>query len=641
MIIKLSRKVQREATTIVLRFTTINAIGVGLTFGSIISLLALYYGASDTQISIIYASIFIASIASLLAPQLLNGKLFTRVKICLLLTGALSFFILDKAAIPSQELAFMILLAIGVTANFLATKSLKTLPKTGYIEGGGFNGLIDAFHVIRKNSYYRETMWLTILITGQIICSAFIINYLKIIAGYSSGLVLAITSAGFLAGAIASYFITVTGNHITHKAFYFLANIMIIIISLLWSFINLIHTGNSIILPLILFALTSFCATLNGSILYRLQTARLPKVNSYQVSVIYQLSAVLASLLIITTIHIISKHNILESLSCFHTYSATFILWTILSIGASILSIKMQGEKNLSMKGELSSLAPSNILDIFRYHRTGMIKVASARNLKMDILMQSSSPIAKKIALEWLDSPDIEKRMRALRTLNRTPHPEAFAAVLAEATDSASPLQTEALTTLGILKNKDAIPPLQKLLEGPPSAIQPFAIKTLTRLKANIDDATILKYYWGISLPKHRLQILLGISEAKRTKLCIEILTKELEQQPSQSWTETLLLYTAQAYNMKETLTDILKEEKNNAGSGLEYILEESNEDILAKLDITIIKAAFQNKQYQDLAKAEKTDSILKYAFDNSSSLGLLLLWIIQQEQVKQLSIAV
>ncbi|MCK5528869.1 MAG: HEAT repeat domain-containing protein [Kiritimatiellae bacterium] len=610
MIIKLSRKVQREATATILRFTSINAIGVGLTFGSIISLLALYYGASDTQVSIIYASIFIASIASLLAPQLLNGKentkiwraawlirsflsasyllipflpnnqlkintlitiyflflsvraigtnatfvaqksicppakmqeftgkLFARVNICLLLTGALSFFILDKAAIPSQELAFMILLAIGVTSNFLAAKSLKKLPKTGYIEGGGFNGLIDAFHVIRKNSYYRETIWLTILITGQVICSAFIINYLKVIAGYSSGLVLAITSAGFLAGAVASYFITITGNHITHKAFYFIANILIIIISLLWSFINLIHTGDSILPPLILFSLTSFCATLNGTISYRLKTARLPKVNSYQVSIIYQLVAVLASLLTIITIHFISKHNVLESFTCFHTYSATFMLWTILSIAACILSIKMQSEKNLTMKSELSSLSPANILDIFRYHRTGMIKVASARNLKMDVLMQSSSPIAKKIVLAWLDSPDIEKRIRALRTLNRTPHPEAFAAVLVEAIDSSSPLQTEALTTLGILKNRDAIIPLQKLLDGPPSAIQPFAIKTLTRLKADIDDATILACYWGVSLPKHRLQILLGISETKRTKLCIEILTKELEQKPTVAWT--------------------------------------------------------------------------------------------------------
>jgi hypothetical protein len=116
----------------------------------------------------------------------------------------------------------------------------------------------------------------------------------------------------------------------------------------------------------------------------------------------------------------------------------------------------------------------------------------------------------------------------------------------------------------------------------------------------------------------------------------VNILKEELIKHPATAWTQTLLQYTAQAYNIKETLIDIFKEEKAETGTGLEYILEESDETILAELDITIITEAFKNEQYQDLSKAEKdpaTDSILKYAFDPSSFLGLLLLWTIQQEQ--------
>ena len=709
MIIKLSRKIQRESLPTLLRFTTINAIGIGFTFGYIISLLALYYGASDTQISIIYSAVFISSIASLLAPQFLNGKettkiwqicwwtrsflslgyllipflpnnqlkitvliiiyflflamraigtnaifvaqkaicpptkmqefagkLFARVNITLLLTGIFSFLILDKARIPSQELAFMILIGIGVVANFSASKSISNLTKTGYVEGGGFNGLADALRMIRKNCYYRETLWLTMLVTGQIICSAFIINYLKNIASYSSGLILAITSVGFLSGAITSYFITVTGSHIAHKAFYFIANFLMIIISLLWCFVGLIPSGDSIITPLILFALTSFCLTLNGSILYRLQTARLPENNSYQVSIIYQLSAVLASLLIITIMHFTSKYNILASLSFLHTYSATFILWAILSITTCILSLKMRGEQNLTMKSELSSLSPSNIIDIFRYHRTSLIKTDSARKLKVDTLMQSSSPIAKKLALEWLDSPDIEKRARAFRTLNRHPYPESFAAVLAEAVDPTSPLQTEAITTLGVLKNKDAIVPLKEMLGKTTYTAQAYIIKTLLRLGDNINDNIIQDIYWKTEYPGNRLTILLGVSETKQQELIISILIKELGEKPTPVWTQTLLLYAAQTFNFKETLVDIFKEEKAEAGAGLEYILEESDEAILAKLNLETIKTAFTEKCYQDLHTAEKTNnpnSILRHAFDPSSFLGLLLLWIIKQEK--------
>lgn len=709
MIIKLSRRIQRESIPIVLRFTTINALGIGFTLGYIISLLALYYGASDTQISIIYSAIFIASIASLLAPQFLNGKettktwkvcwwtrsflslgyllipflpnnqlkisaliiiyflflavraigtnaifvaqkaicppakmqefsgkLFIRVNIALLLTGIFSFLILDKVGIPSQELAFMILIGIGVIANFFASRSIRNLTKTGYVEGGGFHGLADAFRIIKENFYYRETLWLTMLITGQVICSAFIINYLKNIAGYSSGLILAITSVGFLSGAITSYFVTVTGNHITHKAFYFIANFMMVIISLAWSLIALFPAGDSIIIPLILFALTSFSLTLNGSVLYRLQTARLPETNSYQVSIIYQLSAVLASLLIIAILHFTSKYNILATISFLHTYSVTFILWAILSVITCILSIKMRSEQRITMKSELSSLSPSNILDIFRYHRTSMIKLASARSIKIDTLMQSSSPIAKKLVIEWLNSPDTEKRARAFRALNRHPYPESFDSILSEAIDPVSPLQTEAITTLGVLKNKNAIIPLQNIIETSTATTKTYIIKTLLRLNADIGDKTILDIYWDATHSGNRLNILLGISETKRQELCIDILIKELVQSPAPAWTQTLLLYTAQAFNFKETLIDIFQEEKEEAGKGLEYILEESDEATLAKLDADILKTAFAEKRYHDLHNAEKnhhSTSILKYSFDPSSFLGLLLLWIIQQEK--------
>lgn len=289
----------------------------------------------------------------------------------------------------------------------------------------------------------------------------------------------------------------------------------------------------------------------------------------------------------------------------------------------------------LTIKGELSSLSITNILDIFRYHRTGMIKEPSARELKIDTLMQSASPISRKIIIEWLNSPDIEKRARSLRALIRHPYPEAINSILSEAINPASPLQTEAITTLGILKNKDACQPLQKILENSTATTKTYIIKTLLRLGAELDDNTIIKSYQDATYPGNKLQILLGISETKRQTLCIKILTEELEKHPAAAWTETLLLYTAQAFNIKETLVDILKEEKTEPGTGLEYILEESDENIINKLDTTVIIEAFKNKQYQNLYQATKvpaTDNILKYAFDPSSFLGLLLIWIIQQE---------
>jgi len=712
MLIKLSRRAQREAQPVVLRHTLFNSVGIGLSFGSIISLLALHYGANDTALSIIYAGVFAASIAALLAPPFLNGRETTRIWACcwwiralismgyllipllpgnqlkiivlislyylflavrsvgvnavfvaqkavcpssqlqsfsgklliranlgFLATGLFSFFILEMAGFPSQELAFMTLIAIGVASNFMSAKSLRHLPKTGYVDGAGWSGLAEAFRTVRSGPFYREIVWLSMLITAQIMCSMFIINYLRTVAGYSSGWVALITSIGFLTGAAASYVLKVAGDHLPYRILFFAANVLLIITGLCWGLLELIPGGETLGFHIGLFICSSFGLALNGGVTYRLQATRLPEQNSYQVSLIYQLSSVVTALCTVGVLHGVSKWNTLWNNGAFHSYSGHFLLWALLSATICLFSTKIRGARYLTLKEDISSLMPANLLGIFRYYRAGQLKIPETRQLQIESVMQVSTPIARKLVIEGLASSALGQRIRAYHRLNRHPYPEAFKTVLCEAKDPASPLRTEAITSLGFYKRDEAVKILQEILkEEPLSEVQPVAIKSILRQGGELDDAVIENIWQNILSPEVRLQILLGLAGAHRTELLLNLLKEELLKHPEPRWTQTMLLYTAQGWNRHETLVEIFDEENKEMGAGLTYILEESDEKTLEGLELDGVKEAFEQKRFSELApflKQSDPDRLLEHAFDVSSFLGLLLLWIIRKESRK------
>lgn len=72
MILSLSRRVQRLAQQRLVALSFTNAMGFGLITGQTIYLVALMYGASDTQMGLLYAAPFVTTLASVFVPALLN-----------------------------------------------------------------------------------------------------------------------------------------------------------------------------------------------------------------------------------------------------------------------------------------------------------------------------------------------------------------------------------------------------------------------------------------------------------------------------------------------------------------------------------------------------------------------------------------
>ncbi len=74
MIAALPRPVQRQAQARALLVASLNPLGASITFGQIMYLLALHYGAGDTAMALLYASLNLTGLLSVLAPWLLAGQ---------------------------------------------------------------------------------------------------------------------------------------------------------------------------------------------------------------------------------------------------------------------------------------------------------------------------------------------------------------------------------------------------------------------------------------------------------------------------------------------------------------------------------------------------------------------------------------
>jgi len=73
MILSISRRAQRLAQKRLVTVGFTNAMGFGFITGQTIYLIALMYGADDTQMGLLYAAPFITTLASIFVPALLNG----------------------------------------------------------------------------------------------------------------------------------------------------------------------------------------------------------------------------------------------------------------------------------------------------------------------------------------------------------------------------------------------------------------------------------------------------------------------------------------------------------------------------------------------------------------------------------------
>jgi len=131
VIAALPRPVQRQAQAQALRVASLNPLGASITFGQFMYLLALQYGAGDTAMALIYASLNLTGLLALFAPWLLAGldtstlqarAWFVRAIVSL---GILGLPLLASAAIKVWVLVGLVyLMMVARTVGVLASAAV-------------------------------------------------------------------------------------------------------------------------------------------------------------------------------------------------------------------------------------------------------------------------------------------------------------------------------------------------------------------------------------------------------------------------------------------------------------------------------------------------------------------------------------
>ncbi len=705
MILSLSRRVQRLAQKQLVQLSFTNAMGFGFITGQTIYLIALMYGASDTQMGLLYAAPFVTALAALFVPMLLNGQettsiwarswglrtllclgyfalpyldfakgriwifillyylfmttrsfgmasyftvvkalatprenasLMARTLLCgqfgVLLAQAIAFAVLTFHVGGSEEKGLYLLLAIGIFFNAVTAGLIGRLPKTGYLEEGSMGSLSRVAGQILHRREYHEVALVTAFQAAMSVFAGYLISYLRQVAGYSSGMIFLFTVTGLLGAIFISNMQRMIGSHIRERVMLLASHSALAVLSLVWALIGFVPgAGTNSWVVCVLYALTVVGLTASATVALQLRTGRLPSRHSVEHSIVYDMAQVVGAFAAIACVYFASGTSFGTDLGL-HSYSPTFLLWTVTCLAVCALAFRMSTSGNSGLKQEFSALLPSSIFTIIRARRLDQDDNVVRRHLALEGLLQNPNQVSRELILEHLRSPDPGTRGSCIRVLMGYPVEGALPALLAEAASPFSPLRTQAVTAVGFFGMPAALPVLRCLWEGAPADVRAALVKTLLRLGEDLPDSRILEV-WKSCPRASRSDILIGLAVTRRVSLLLQLLAEELLDRPDPYWTQALFGIAAASANLRESMFEVFSEEARNPGKGLDYIAVNVEAAWPPELSIDRCRDCLRQENYAALTELlrRSCDQAWVVAYDRSSALGVLFLLLLHR----------
>ncbi|MEK7411778.1 MAG: MFS transporter [Planctomycetota bacterium] len=626
---------------------SLNALSSSLTFGQPIFLLALFYGANDTVMGLLYASTSAAGLLSLLAPWMFAGqdtsvvqarawmarailavgilclpllasddiKIWALTIICYLMMMARTIGFLAGASVikaicppadlqsfsarywgrwnagvlitavmcflalqprewgPGTEWTFMALMGFAVCFHFAAAGAIAVIPRSGTIAAASPRETLRALPIVWNRPECREVLWLTLLQAPIFLSSAFQLNYLNRVLGMPADQVFLLSLGGVLASMLSNRMLAIIGDKVSTKALWFVLHILLTVVALCWCAIESVPESGRTTVCAVLWVLASWGISGSLSVHAGMLSERLPPDDSTRISVIYQLTGVVGTVLGLLTLSVASWGFSQISGTWVHSYTHAFIFWAVLSFAISLLSLRMAGGS--SPFELLAHFAPGNLVTIWRAHRfrTTETDRSPIGTMELEEVLAADTPAGRDLVLEYVRSPDIWHRRAAFRAIRGAPFGEAGPPVLAEANDAHSPLRHDAITTLGFLPFREALPLIRRLVQDPDPSIAATACKTIARLGHPEPTSTVLLRYRQATTPRERDELLIALTVANADAGLREILNEAIVARTSPSLITTIALCVAEVRGGREILCTILATGRALAADGIAEVL--------------------------------------------------------------------
>ena len=210
---------------------------------------------------------------------------------------------------------------------------------------------------------------------------------------------------------------------------------------------------------------------------------------------------------------------------------------------------------------ELRQLKPSNIQSMYNMQRVNQQSAATNRNRVRQIehALLANTPATRESMLHFLNSFHVNERLGAIWSLLDKPNKRAYRILAEEAQNKHSPLRTEAITALGFSDNLEYVPILEACASELPERIKANALKSLLRLNAAPDDDAIIQHYQSFEDYRSRYEIIIGLSENKRSACLRRILIEEGKAGADKQWLITIALQWTDTFGKQRRLESFLQ----------------------------------------------------------------------------------
>lgn len=562
-------------------------------------------------------TVYVPVIKALTPPREIAStmaRVMTATQTGTLLCRVTAFFWLGSGLL-SEHLALLSLIVLGIISNSYTATVVGKLPATGEMDGASVKGVFQVLAELARKRATRRVAVLTLVQTAMFIFAGYTVSYCSKVMQFDGTRIFLLMLCGSVVSIAATYVVKIVGERITTRLQLLLATMLSGACALLWAVPGLLPGSGSFWFYFALFPLTGVGASVAATKLMALQSEYLPKNSAARVAIAFQvltLAGGLASLGLVQIMQTderswIAQHlHLLPGGSNTHAYSGLFLTWALAAglVWLIVRSLPRHAERPLHE--ELSLLLPQNLYDLYRTYSLSRYDVGGLRGrgrLVLEGVMLNASALSKNLLRESLHTSEVSRRYSALRMLVCRPQEDVLPEVLAEAADAQSPLRYEALTALGFMECKEALPLLRQLSDDPDPMTASGALKSLLRLGDEVPFEQVLAVWRRCPSNHVRWGLAAGLADADRLCALLGLLNLELPATTSPTWAAMLLQMTAEVRDTKADMVDVLDAERERHGAGLELALAEWEGELEERLPAQTIRQAWAAGDLRALAQ--------------------------------------
>ncbi|PIE35511.1 hypothetical protein CSA56_03970 [candidate division KSB3 bacterium] len=488
----------------------------------------------------------------------------------------LSFTVLSIQQL-SGIVGYLLLIAIGITANTLSSLSIKQIPCREVIEHrSGYN----IFRIFVQSIRHREralTLFLRWHALSLMVILSFIIPFLRKVAVLPSNVIFLYTLAGTVATMVAGYALRPFTDRIGSRPVLIMASFLLALTALIWCVIPItIDLVGFFFLGFVTFLLQSTVMLLVS----RLELRSIPETNKMgYVSMLNFFSAAI-SLGMGLFGGFLADLGERIPFPGVHAFGLTFFVAVILAMQIGILSFFLKDAGSLSLRDTAQILFSTRnlkaFLDVYQFHST------EDQNRRKSILLsigKSNTTVAVDEMRKILRNPLSTEKEDILKSLFVYPKPALLDDMIKEASDKHSYHRVTALFALGAYPNKKVEDVLLPLLRDRTSRVRSTAAKSLARVGNRSALPTIRKLSADPNLTIwDRMNYMIAMSFMDQEGRYLEQIFTMADHHQGTSYEQTILSLAAKMHNMSPPLSELYQEENVTPSAGLNILLEEAKQ---------------------------------------------------------------